>query len=181
MAFNSYKFGLKQAKIAPFVSGTSWGTPVEVTSVQLVGVELQTVNGVLNGNDRITDTHAIIISGQVTLRFGFKNLDVYKVITGFDVESSASDRRQTFIAGERMPYFGLCGRIDDTQGDGDDLLFAPKIKLMEGFSFRAEYGQYNTPELTCMCIQDEDDDTYGALQIVQYMEAADIAFPPAWS
>lgn len=173
-----FKFGLQDVKIATWNDVGDYGTPVDVIAAQLMSSEFQTVNAMLEGDDILADTHARQISAQVRVRFGFKNLNVLGVITGQDLESSGNVLSMVF-GDANYPYFCMAGKIDHTAGTGNDILFIPKMKLMEGFSLSAEYGQYMTPEITATAIWEGA--TYGMGKLFQYPIQTLVTLPPAES
>jgi hypothetical protein len=142
------------------------------------------VNAQLEGDDKITDTHARVISATVTLAFGGINPDVLAVITGRPavVTGVAPNRVRTMeISGLNFPYFGLVGKTDSTRG-GDMHLFAPMLKVMEGFQLRSEYGAYSIPELTCTAIADDnfvdEDDNSLLAYLIWHETLTAVALPP---
>lgn len=176
MTINAYKFGLNDCKVAPWSAAESYGTAVDVESIQLMGVEFNTESGQLEGDDIITDAHAKIQSVTVRIRFGFKDLDVVEVLTGVTNTESAPDTESMIFGRDNMQYFALCGRVDSTEGGGDMHIFIPKCKLMEGFGLTMEKGRYITPEITAMAVYEGA--TYGMAKVIQHNTAADVVIPP---
>lgn len=180
--FGAPEFGLYDAKIAVLdTSDDTYATAVDVPSVQALMGDLQTVNDQLEGDDKITDTHANVISAQVSLRFGTVDLDVLDVLMNDDREDSGSEPNQysklDIGDGSKFQYFGLCGKINATQGGGDTHVWFPKVKVMEGFSIGFEYGQYSIPELSCQAIVDAN----GTLmKIIRHETAEAITIPPTY-
>lgn len=172
---SSYTFGLNDVKIAQWNSDENYGSAVDVPSASQLTLELQTVNGELTGDDVITDVHAQLIAAQATVQFGFKNLDVYAILTGATHTQSAAADAMVFTD-LNMPYFALAAKISDTAGSGDKHLFLPKCKLTEGFQMAMNYGQYWTPQLTIRCLK-EGTDTYGMLKIITHNTAAAVTIP----
>lgn len=151
-------FGLRDAKIARWNGDGTYGPMVDVPSVQLMGVNIQTTNAQLEGDDVITDVHAKATSGQVTIRFGSVALEVLEILTDRTIESSGSTPNavdRLSFTGTNFRWFALCGKAESTNGVGDVHFFVPKCKIMEGFEVRMEYGQYLVPELTAMCVPDD--------------------------
>jgi hypothetical protein len=177
------QFGLRDTKVATNDGDGTYGTAVDVPSVQLLGIQYQTVNAQLEGDDVITDTHAKAISAQMTVRFGSISLDVLEVITGKTIDESGTTPNQVramVFDGINFPYFAICGKSEATSGGGDTHIFVPKLKIMEGFQIQMQYGQYVIPELTAMAIGDSEYDAApGAIFIpIEHETAANIAIPP---
>src|SRR3972149_2198696 len=126
---DTYYFGLSDIKIAQWIGINNWGAAVDVPSSSQLTLEVQTVNGILEGDNAITDVHAQIISGTARLKFGFNDLDVYAIMTGETHNQSADRDSMVFSGGDNMPYFGLCAKIPATAGSADAHLFLPKGQL----------------------------------------------------
>lgn len=175
MANNSFYFGLSDCKIAAWNNPQNYGTAVDVESVQMMVVEVQTENGTLEGDDSITDVHAKIQALQVRFRMGFKDLDVLAVLTGL-TNTDSTTTESMIITNTNMPYFAICGRIDATSGGGDMQIFVPKAKVMEGFTLSMEKGSYMTPEFTAMAVYEGS--TYGAAKFIKHATAQAVTLPP---
>jgi len=177
MTINAYRFGLNDCKVAVWNAAESYGTAIDVESIQLMGVEFNTESGQLEGDDIITDAHAKTQSVTVRIRFGFKDLDVIEVLTGVTNTESAPNSESMIFARDNMPYFSICGRVDSTEGGGDMHIFIPKCKLMEGFGLSMEKGRYITPEITAMAVYEGT--TYGMAKVIAHATAAAVTIPPA--
>jgi hypothetical protein len=180
MAFDTYgapQFGLEDVKIAAYNATDDYGSEVDIPSVQLMGTVMQVVAARLEGDDKITDSHAQIIGGQVRLRFGGVSMAALEVLLG--IASTASGAVQDHLklsGGDNMPYFGICGKVAATQGSGDLHVFLPKVKIMEDVTLaQAEYGNYIIPEVSAQAV---DDDTYGVINLIEHATATAIAIPP---
>lgn len=183
--FGALVYGLRDAKVAVNDLDGTFGTAIDVPSVQLFVSNLQTVNAQLEGDDRITASASRIISAQVQIRFGSIDLDILELITGGTLDESGStpnQRRQLNISNRRLPYFGICGKADAEEGSGDTHIFVPKLKIMEGFELRMEYNVFAIPEITAMAVGDDnflDEDSLPSIvQIVQYETARSVVLPP---
>lgn len=180
MAFDSYgapQFGLEDVQIAVWNSTDSYGSAVDIPSVQLFGTEMQTVSAQLEGDDKITDSHAQIIGGAVRLRFGSVSMAALEVLLGLTSTASGSDQDHLKLSGsDDMPYFGICGKMSATQGSGDLHVFLPKVKIMENVMLaQAEYGQYIIPEVAAQAV---DDTTYGVINLIEHAADTSITIPP---
>jgi len=180
MAFDSFgapQFGLEDVKVAVYNATDDYGSAVDIPSVQLMGTEMQTVSAQLEGDDKITDSHAQIIGGAVRLRFGSVSMAALEVILG--IASTASGAVQDHLklsGGDDMPYFGICGKMSATVGSGDLHVFLPKVKIMENVTLaQAEYGQYIIPEVAAQAV---DDATYGVINLIEHSTDTAIAIPP---
>lgn len=180
MGFDSFgapQFGLNDVKVATWNATDDYGTEVDIPSVQMMGTVMQVVSAQLEGDDKITDSHAQVVGGQVRVRFGSLSIAALEIILG--LSSTLSDSVYDWLkvsGGDNMPYFGICGKMAATQGSGDAHVFLPKVKIMEDVTLvEAEYGQYVIPEVTLQAV---DDDTWGVVNLVEHNTAADVAIPP---
>jgi hypothetical protein len=180
MSFDSYgapQFGLNDVKIAVWNATDDYGTAVDIPSVQLMGTVLAVIAAQLEGDDKITDSAASTIGGEVRIRFGSVSIAALEVLLGISSTASGSAQDHLKISGgEAMPYFGICGKIKATQGSGDLHVFLPKVKIMDNVTLaEAQYGQYMIPEVSAQAV---DDDTYGIVNLIEHATAADVAIPP---
>lgn len=180
MGFDSFgapQFGLNDVKVAVYNGTDDYGTAVDVPSVQLMGTVMQVIAAQLEGDDQVTDAHSQVIGGQVRIRFGSVSIAALEVILGIDSVPSEDVYDWLQIGGgDNMPYFGICGKISATQGDGDFHVFLPKVKIMDDVTLAsAEYGQYVIPETTAQAI---DDETYDIINLIEHNTAAAVAIPP---
>lgn len=183
MAFDSYgapQFGLLDVKIAAYNATNDYGTAVDVPSVQMMGAVLQQVSAQLEGDDAITDSASSAIGGETRVRFGSVSIAALEVLLGnASTPSGSTPNAQDHLkvsGGDKMPYFGICGRVDATVGTGDLHIFLPKVKIMQDVELAsAEYGQYMIPELTAQAV---DDATFGIINLIEHETAAAVAIPP---
>lgn len=184
MAFDTFgapQFGLADVKIAAWNSTGSYGTAVDVPSVQMMGVTLQQVSATLEGDDAITATAARAIGGTVQLRFGGISLGVLEILCGNSITSSLSTPNAVksfkLSGGDNMPYFALCGKALAEEGTGDTHVFVAKAKITGDFAIAMlEYGRFAIPDVTAQFVSD---DTHGLLKIIEHETAVAVAIPPA--
>ncbi len=151
-------FGLRDVKIAKRNNDGSYGTAVDVPSVQLLEASPQTINAQLEGDDTITAVHAVANRAQVRIRFGSLSVEALEVITGqtASLTGTTPNRKRTLTIDDvDFPYFGLVGKAVGAQG-GDVHVFVPMLKAMEGFTATFEYGRFAVPEITAMALPDPE-------------------------
>jgi hypothetical protein len=175
MSLTGYVFGLYDAVIAPWSSPQTWGTSLNVGSVDLMNVDFDTVNGILHGNDQINDVHAKVISAKCKLRIAFNDLAVWACLSGETVVNSDPTAEAMVFGATNRPYFGLAGRIDQTQGGGDLQIFIPKLKIIGPISYAAEYGKYITPEMEATGVKDST--VYGFGKLIKHATATTVQIP----
>lgn len=173
-------FGLNDAKIAVWNGDGTYGTAVDVPSVQQVSVVLQFSSAQLTGDDKITATASRAIGGTATVRWGSISLAVLEVMLGGSITSSIASpnnvRNFRVPGGGAAQYFGLVGRAlaDDGQ---DTHVFLPQCKITGDLPIASmAYGEFTIPEAPLTLVADE---TWGVLNIVMHETAAVIAVPPA--
>jgi hypothetical protein len=171
----TYFFGLDDVKIAGWNSAENWDAAVDLKGVHEISLELNTVNGVLEGDDEILAAHAKIISGSFSTRFAFETLAPYAILTGNSVSDSVSTDSIIFDTTDN-PYFGLCGRILDVDGAKDLHLFLPKAKVMESITIGGQYGQFVTPQVSGRLVRDGA--TYGVCKLIIHDTAQAVTIPP---
>lgn len=169
---NQFLFGVNDVKIAGWNATGDYDALQDVVAISQLSVEVQTVNAQLEGDDTIVDTHAKAISARVQMQFGFRDREVIAVLTG-DTENT----NYMEVTARNYEYFGLVARIDETgPGEVCQHLFIPKMKINEGFGVEARYGQYVTPQLTCMAVPDN-----GIVFSLHDKDQADaLAMPPVY-
>ena len=182
MGFDSYgapQYGLNDVKVAAWTATDTYGTAVDVPSVQMMRTTMRIISAELEGDDEITASGSRAIGAQVQVRFGSVSLAVLEVILGIASTPSGSPATQDHLqitGGARMPYFGLCGKINAEEGVGDLHVFLPKCKIMSDVELvPAEYGQFAISELTVMCVKDA---TYEILNLIEHAADTAITIPP---
>lgn len=184
MAFDSYgapQFGLNDVKIATWNATNSYGSAVDVYSVQLMSAILQIVSATLTGDDTITATASRAVGGEVRIRFGSVQIPALEVLLGNTATSSVASpnavKQLKLVGGDNMPYFGIVGKAIAEEGVGDFLIFFPKVRIMSDVTLSTlEYGTFAIPELTCQAV---DDATYGICSVIERQTAAAVTIPPA--
>ena len=182
MGFDTYgapQFGLADVKIAPWTSTGAYGTVVDVPSVQMMATTLKVQSAQLEGDDAIQASASRAIGGEVRFRFGSISIAALEVMLGQNAVPSGSPESQQHLrisGGDRMPYFGICGKALAEEGEGDTHVFLPKCKIMGDVTIaQLQYGQFAIPEMTVQAVHD---DTYGAINIIEHAADTAVAIPP---
>lgn len=177
MSTQEFGFGLKQARIAPWTSAQTWGSPIALNAVRMFSPTLQPITGELEGDDEIAALFSRFIRGTVQLEFAVKNLAVFATLTGMSVASSLPDSESVVFDTTRLPYFGITGQIEHDTGTGAYDFFVPKCKLMGDLSFQAQYGQFMTQRVEARFIRDSS--VYGLAKLISRATATNpIPLPP---
>lgn len=178
----SPQFGLADAKIATWNATNDYATEVDVMSVQLLGVTMQTVAADLVGDDKITATASRAVSGTMQLRFGGISIAALEVLLGVTATSSIASpnnvKNLRVSGGGETPYFGLTARALSAEDDGDTLIFIPKARIMGDVTLATlEYGTFSIPQIEARIVSD---DTYGLINIIgRETGSATVEVPPA--
>lgn len=141
------QFGLRQAIIGLWEGDGTYSDVRRVPSVRVLEAQIETVTARLEGDDKITATAAIAIGGTLTLEMGSVHNSVISMISGGEYITQAG-YNVTRISGATFPYVGIVGQSRAVEGSGDTLVFIPKAKCQDGFSFRYEYGAFSIPNIT---------------------------------
>lgn len=184
MAFSPFGdpvYGLSDGKVATRTGAGSYGTAVDVMSIQMAGTNLRVQSAELTGDDQITAVAARVIAGQLRIRFGGAPIEVLEIVTGVASASSLTSpnrvRRLRIPGGARMPSFGFVGLSLAEEGGGDQLIFVPNAKITSDIQMSMnEYGGFQVLEFTAMAVADS---SYGVVNIIQRETTGAIAIPPA--
>jgi hypothetical protein len=139
-----YRFGVRDAKIAVWVSANNWGTLVDLLGIRSIEVAIDVQEAELEGDDVVLDTHSKAIKVTGTVEHAALTLDTLAIMTGETVASPTGATELVFGQTDR-PYFGLVGKIHGTGDGGDSHILVPKAKLMGPLRWRFQGGQYVTP------------------------------------
>lgn len=183
-AFGDPVSGLADSKVGTWINTagtTSYGTLVDVMSVQMMGSAIAVVSGELTGDDRITAQFSRLIAGNINVRFAGALLEVLAVVFGIAVVASGTTpnriEHHRLVGGARLPYFGMIGQGLAEEGLGDMLVFAPKIKITSDITLtNMEYGAWQICEFTARAVDDQD---WGILNIVRRETTGTFVMPPA--
>ena len=153
---DNYTFGIQDLKIAPWLGGGLYDTAVDVPGIKQLQVQENTTNAQQEGDDAIVAVASKLVSATITMQYGRFSYAVMEVYTGQTSQQCSDGSKKIYRTNRKTPYFGLSARIDEAEGDGDQHIFIPKLKVMEGIQFAFEYGAFATPQLTAMAVIDEN-------------------------
>lgn len=184
MAFGigSPQFGLADVKIALWTAAGTYGTAVDVMSVQMLGANMDIVSAELTGDDQITAQASRAIAGTISLRFGGISIAALEVLVGNTATSSIASPNNIgnlrIRGGDNMPYIGLIGRAVAEEGSGDFLLYIPKARVMGNITIaQLEYGTFAIPSVELRAV---DDASYGIINLItrETASTAALVLPP---
>src|SRR5688572_549489 len=133
-----YRYGLRDLKIAPYVSSNVWGTLLDIDAAQSFTVTLVTQTAILEGDDVDKDVYAKIKSVEANMRNGDVSLDVLDLITGGTLYEGVGYDDVKIGQDDTLGYFGICGKVVGTNSTKVTLLFIPKAKIFGNVSYQAQ-------------------------------------------
>lgn len=154
MTIAGFNFGCNDVKIAAWTASDTWGTAVDLVAAEFFNVQMRMENGELLGDDILVAVHAKIIAVEFRVKFAFRDEDVIPILTGVSATSTNANHRKFQFGNENMPWFGIAGAALHDGDAGDTQFFIPKAKLVNGFEFSMQMGQYDTPELSGIGVVD---------------------------
>lgn len=171
----AYRFGISDAKIALWTAEASWSTVYDLDGINTAELTLETLSGILEGDDAIKAVFTKVRSVSARIQFAFSSLNILALLTGNTVDDSPTV--DSLIVGvDNIPYVGLAWMVDHDSGGGADIFFCPKIKPTEGFAIGGQYGQFITPQITMMGVYDGT--AYGAYRHYVYDTKPTLTIPP---
>lgn len=188
--FGGVQFGVREAMLAVWLGDGSYGPAVKIPSVKTADLKINTTNAKLEGDDRITATAAYPISGTLQIDFGSVDQRVLSTLMASAAMyqmGSTPNRQYVFRVGaQSFRYVGLVVRALAAESAGgvvgDTHIFLPKLKVMEGFSAKFEYGAFSMPSLTMEAIADEfypdDNGDPGIVYFVENETTVAVTVPP---
>lgn len=152
------QFGLRQVKLAPWNGDGTYDAAITVPAAQLFGIRFDTTNARLEGDDQRVDSHSKLVGATITIRNGSLSMSMLQAIMNRNpvlTGTTPTQRKVLWITPSEFGYVGVGAKVNSTNNRGDAQFFAPKVKLMEGFELRAEYGNYVIPEFTLDAVPDD--------------------------
>lgn len=146
MALQTFHYGLRDLKIAPWNGENNYGTERDILGAREMTATLEIQATELEGDDVVLDQFAKIKS--VTLRISYASVDqeVLSLLTGgtlvsnADYEDVALGKNQN----ETAPFFAVAGKVVGSPS-GDLHIFIPKCKLSGNLQYQAQQNNYLIP------------------------------------
>lgn len=182
IARKAFKFSLQQCWVAKANGDGSYGTPIKFPSAKTLSVDIKYISDKAQGNSTITGLASQII--EVMWQLDGVNLDedVIQTLTSITTVDASSTPNQVAIqtyANNLMQYVGLVAQAWGENGD-DTCILLPYTKVMDGFTYKLEFGKYITPTFKGDGIIEP---VLGFMlqQIDHQTKLATPVFPPAWA
>lgn len=137
--------GLRDLKIAAWVSANSYGTAYDVLGARQMTVDWTVETEELKGDDVVLDRFTRVVSVMLNLAHASVDLTVLDMLMGGTLVSNAS--YEDFMVGENdeVPYVAIAGRVVGSGGSSDLHLFIPKAKLAGNLQYQAQLESYLIP------------------------------------
>ncbi len=173
MTDNLYTFSLQQAQIASNEGDGTFGMPFQLESTKTVSFDRKHITDRSEGNSYITYLATQAISVDCQLDTAGLDFDGLKILTGEEATDS-NDGRVWTSGNELYPYFGMVAQAYPQVGDV--LLWLPRCKITQSFSWKFEYGKIVVPMFKFEAIKDQ---VLGyTMQLLERPSGGSIAFPP---
>lgn len=158
-AFGGNLYDINDMKVARNNNDGTYGTLVDVPSVDMCRIELVMKSAQARGDGGISALASSIESANVTMRNVGLSRDHWEALYPVDnylTGSTPSQIERMFVkAGKANPYFGVIARIfDGESADSGVLLFIPRVKIMQNVQWQVEYNTFVTPEMTGMAVSE---------------------------
>lgn len=178
----AFKFSLQQAWAAVANGDGTYGTAVQFPSAKTLSLDVKYIADKAQGNSTITGLAAQII--ECMWQLDGVNFDpaILQILTGQAPSSSNTGANQVdtqTFQNDLMPYFGIVAQAWGENGD-DTCILLPYTKVMDGFSYKFDFGKYITPVFKG---DDIIEPTLGfLLQVKNHAtKVAAPLFPPSWA
>lgn len=157
-SFGGPQYDVDDVKIAVNNGDGTFGTLIDVPSVDLFQTGIRMKSAEMRGDARITALASQAEAIEFQMRMGSFPPEVYAILFGVAAQSSGvvGNRAKEFAvgAGVRMPYFSIVGRSLAGETAGGTMIWVPYIKIMQTVSVRVEYNAFSMPEVTAMAVGD---------------------------
>ena len=175
MPIQSFSRGLRQMKIASYVSPGSYGTAYTILGARSMSVQIQMESEELRGDDVVIDRHSKAVSATFTLAYASVDLSALDILLGGTLVSNAS--YEDFLIGQddNTPYFAVAGRVVSSGGTTDLHLFAGHCKISGAVSYQAQLDTYIIPSLEVQAVYDNA--AAGIMRFRQYTALTALEIP----
>lgn len=161
----AYLFGVRDAKIALWLSAGSYGTLYDLPAVNRIEYNPAMTAGQLEGDDAEVDSFAKMVAVEGRVVFGDNGTvrpELLQIILGSTNTSSGSKERMKI--GSAYPnYFGLAWKVVKSDNSGEDHFFIYKCRITN-LQYSAQYGGYVVPELSFRAVTETDDNIMETVQ-----------------
>lgn len=150
------EYDIVDIKVARNNGDGTFGTALDVPSVDRMSVRWNVKSAQARGDGRITALASQIESANVIFRGFSMTQDVWAMMLGLTSYTDGTTPTRTKslkVSNNRFKTFGICGKA--LVGDSADAhIFLPYLRIMEQVEFNIEYNGFIAPEVTAMAIGD---------------------------
>lgn len=156
--YGSVLYDIDDLKIARSNADGTYGTLIDVPSVDMFRIEWVLKAATGRGDGGETAQASAIESAQITMRNLSVKRDNMTAMYPADVYNYGTTPSQNSLmdieSGRPFPYFGAIARIFDGEDDqAGALIFVPRMKIMNNLTWNAEYNTFVTPEVTAKALR----------------------------
>lgn len=145
--------GIRDAKVAEYISEGAWGPAYDMRGIREAGIEIELETDQLEGDDEVVDRYARIIAATISFQKAFVDFQAISMLIGATL-ASGTGYDQIRLDGENdPPYVGLAFRVVASDGKETHYFFS-KAKLSGNLSLTAAYGAYTIPQAEFQAIKD---------------------------
>ena len=145
--------GIRDAKVATYISEGAWGPAYDIKGIREASIELELETDQLEGDDEVVDRYSRIISATISFEQAYLDYQAMAIVAGGALNSGANYDEWLLDGESDPPYVGLAFRVVASDGK-DNHYFFPKAKLSGNLSLTAAYGSYTTPSAEFQAIKD---------------------------
>lgn len=161
----AYLFGVRDAKIALWVSDGSYGTLYDLPAINRVEYNPAMISGQLEGDDAEVDSFAKMVAVEGRLVFGDNGTvrpELMQILVGSS-NTSSGGKEQMKIGSSYPNYFGLAWKVVKSDNSGEDHFHVYKARITN-LTYSAQYNGYVVPEISFRGVADTNGNM---LEIVQ--------------
>lgn len=157
--YGDLEYDIDDAKVARRNGDGTYGTLIDVTSINMARITFNAKTQDGRGDGGITAVASANESGSITIRnLGIPDglLSTFYGMSSDEYGSGDSAYKiLDMVAGYPFPYFGMVLRSFDNENAGSGALIEiPKIKIMSNFDWNLSYNEFVQPEMTGRVLPD---------------------------
>jgi hypothetical protein len=154
-------FGVSDGIIATWLGTGQYGDVIDLPHIQMINATTRVLSAEGTGDNKIVALGAIVLAGTVQVRMTAVPLNVLEIVYGVDLVTLGVDltliETLPIMAGQRLPYWGICGLGEEAEGLGGMIMAANKAKITSDISLGTmEYGVLSSIEFTATCLGEDD-------------------------
>ena len=145
MGIKSIHRGLRDMKIASWVSENSYGPAYDIWGARDMSLTLEVESDQQEGDDVVLDRYTKIVSVTFSFEQAATDLELIDILSGGTLVSGAAYEDLVIGEDDNVPFVAMAGRVVASDAANDLHVFVPKAKISGGLQLQAQYGQYMVP------------------------------------